>query len=52
MRRKGQSTLEYAIILAVVIAVIVAVAQGLFKANLTNALNSAATRIQTEAGNL
>jgi hypothetical protein len=52
MRRKGQSTLEYAIILAVIIGVIVLVGRGLFSTKLTDSLNAASNRIGTESSGL
>jgi hypothetical protein len=52
MRRKGQSTLEYAIILAVIIGVIVLVGRGLFRTTLTDSLNTATNRIATESQGL
>lgn len=52
MKKRGQSTLEYAIILAVIIGVIVLIGRGVFKDALTNALNTATCRIDTEAAGL
>jgi len=52
MRRRGQSTTEYAILLAVVIAVITFVVRGSLKQNLQGALQKASDRIATEAGKL
>ena len=42
--RKGQSTLEYLIILAVIITVIVVVATGAFKTNIASLFRRAATK--------
>lgn len=52
MRKRGQSTLEYAIILAVIIAVIVLVGRGAFSDALKGALEGASSRIGTEAAGL
>ena len=52
VRRKGQSIIEYAIVLAVVIGLITVVARGVFKNNLETSLNNAANRIGTEAAAL
>lgn len=49
MKRKGQATLEYAIILAVIIAAVVLVGRGVFRTQLETALNASANRIGTEA---
>ena len=52
MRKIGQSTLEYAIILAVIIAAIVLIGRGVFRTALEGALNKASNRITTEAAGL
>jgi Flp pilus assembly pilin Flp len=52
MNKRGQSTLEYAIILAVIITAIVFIGRGIFRNALQNALTSASNRIANEATNL
>lgn len=52
MAKRGQSTLEYAIILAVIIAAVVLVGRGAFRQALVGALNTASNRISTEAADL
>lgn len=52
MKRTGQATLEYAIILAIIIVAIVAIGRTIFQANLTTALSNASNRIGTEAEGL
>lgn len=52
MEKKGQSTLEYAIILAIIIAAIVFIGRGVFKSALQNALDTASIRINSEANRL
>lgn len=52
MRKTGQSTLEYAIILAIIIAAVVAIGRGAFDTALRGALQRASDRIGTEAGGL
>jgi len=52
VRRKGQSIIEYAIVLAVVIGLITVVARGVFRSNLETSLNNAANRIGSEGAAL
>jgi len=52
MKKKGQSILEYAIVLAAVIAVITLVARGMLSETLQGALETATDRIATEAEDL
>lgn len=52
MRKRGQSILEYAIILAIIIAVVVVVGRTVFKPALEGALTNASGRITTEAAGL
>jgi Flp pilus assembly pilin Flp len=52
MEKRGQSTLEYAIILAVIIAAVVLIGRGVFRTALEGALTSASNRINTEAAGL
>jgi len=49
--KRGQSTLEYVIVLAAIIAVVTLVVRGVLTTNVTNALNSAAGRIASAAEN-
>ncbi len=52
MEKRGQSTLEYAIILAVIIAAVVLIGRGVFRTALEGALTNASSRITTEAAGL
>jgi Flp pilus assembly pilin Flp len=51
-KKKAQSIIEYAIVLAVVVTLITVVARGVFRNNLETSLNNAANRIGTEAQDL
>lgn len=44
-KNRGQTTMEYVIILAAIIGVVVAVAGGAIKTNVTTALTNAANKI-------
>ncbi len=52
MRKRGQSILEYAIILAIIIAAVVIVGRTIFRPALEGALTNASNRITTEAAGL
>lgn len=52
MDKRAQSTLEYAIILAVIIAAIVLIGRGVFRSALERALGDASRRITREAAGL
>lgn len=52
MRKRGQSILEYAIILAIIIAAVVTIGRTVFKPALEGALTNASDRISTEAEGL
>ncbi len=50
--KKGQSTLEYVIILTAIIAVVIAFAAGAFRQNVQNSLEHVGTQMQNEVNQI